>query len=345
MNQKDTILHAPAPFRVIGANIVLETLNQNYSKLEDIITQAYLRHHEGETINPDSYFLRYPKAPQNRIIALPAHIGGDTNMSGIKWIASYPDNIKNGLQRASAVLVLNNGETGYPIACLESGVISAYRTAISALVALKHLNKGTKKTSSVGIIGNGYIGKTVFDCLVRLDWDCENFYLFDALPDSSAAMAKHVRESGENVKVTSSCKELVANSKVVISTTTAPSPFILNPDWFSHHPIVLNLSLRDFSEDIILSSNNVLDDIDHCLKANTSPHLAYIKSGSKSFINGDIGDLILGDIDLDPDKTSIFSPFGLGVLDLALGNFVYCENLANEAVTVIEDFWGDKSRW
>ena len=81
----------------------------------ELVAQTYLTHERGETVNPDSYFLRFPEQPANRIIALPAAIvdsEGDQSVSGIKWIASYPDNIKSGIPRASAVLILNDPPYG-----------------------------------------------------------------------------------------------------------------------------------------------------------------------------------------------------------------------------------------
>ena len=62
----------------------------------------------------------------------PCHLYGQDGLSGVKWIASYPDNHKIGLPRASAVIVLNDAEHGHPIACMEGSIISAVRTAASA---------------------------------------------------------------------------------------------------------------------------------------------------------------------------------------------------------------------
>ncbi|MDI3355431.1 hypothetical protein MO767_13870 [Pseudomonas sp. UYIF39] len=87
------------PFHVIPGAVVKDILNGLRQEAIEIVAQTYLTHERGETVNPDSYFLRFPAEPANRIIALPAAIvdsEGDQSVSGIKWLASYPDNIKIG---------------------------------------------------------------------------------------------------------------------------------------------------------------------------------------------------------------------------------------------------------
>lgn len=94
-------------FSVISGSIVNKILQSNYAKVIDLVESAYLAHGEKKTLNPDSYFLKYPDKPEARIIALPAHLGGDFNISGIKWISSFPKNINHGIPRASAVIILD----------------------------------------------------------------------------------------------------------------------------------------------------------------------------------------------------------------------------------------------
>ena len=57
-------------------------------------------------------------------------------------------------------------------------------------------------------------------------------------------------------------------------TTTALEPYLADEKLFAHSPTVLHLSLRDISVNVILASQNIVDDVEHCLKANTSLHLA-----------------------------------------------------------------------
>lgn len=336
----------PMKMKVLGAELINRYLAANYATLEQVIVNTYQQHHSGGTINPDSYFLQYPEKPNRRIIALPAYVGGETNLSGIKWIASYPDNIHVGLQRASASLILNDGDTGYPIAFMESSIISATRTVLSAAASLYYL-KGCRHARKVAIIGNGFIAKKMVESLIKLGWQVDEFLLFDLNPEYSDALRGYINALDTNVKVSvvDSLEQTIRGSDVLITTTTAGEPYINDFSWLAHNPIIINLSLRDFSADIVLASNNVFDDVDHCLKAKTSPHLAYMQSGNKDFVNGHFGNLIDGSLELDSSKPTIFSPFGLGVLDIALGNFVLQASDGDPEVTIVENFFGDHSRW
>ena len=64
-----------------------------------------------------------------RIMAMPAYVGGEFDVAGLKWIPSVPDNpARNGLPRANALVLLTSRETGLPLAVMDGTVVSAMRT-------------------------------------------------------------------------------------------------------------------------------------------------------------------------------------------------------------------------
>src|SRR5881296_3974195 len=167
---------------IINGKSVFDIVRAHRSECIRIVQEAYLAHADGHSINPDSHFLRLPDKPDCRIIALPAYLGNNFGVAGLKWIASYPANVQRGFPRASAVLVLNNYETGYPFAILESSIISAARTAASAVLAAHWLSGRSCRANSLGIVGTGFIARYVYDFLLDTGWMIEEVHLHDRSP-------------------------------------------------------------------------------------------------------------------------------------------------------------------
>jgi len=333
-------------FSVLSGATIKGLLEASPASSISSVQSAYLAHHDGQTVNPDSYFLRFPHNDSNRIIALPASLGIDDGVTGIKWIASFPSNVKAGLPRASAVVVLNDQQTGYPYALLEGSLISAARTAASAVLGAYWINGCERAVRSISFIGAGIIARNIFDMFVADGWHFEHVTLHDLDPASAEAFASHVRgyECGA-ATVSSTFLEPALAADIVVFATTAGTPYVTAPHRFAAGQIVLNISLRDIGAELILEAENIFDDVDHCLKASTSPHLAEQLSGNRDFVSGTLAGLIRGEFTLDRSKALIFSPFGMGVLDLALGKTLFEQARSQQQLTMIPDFFAETTRW
>lgn len=342
-----THLHAQrlqqAAFHVVDGKTVAQILAEDPRACIDDVQRAYLEHHAGRTINPDSYFLRFPQAPGNRIIALPASLSGAQPVSGIKWISSFPGNIDSGLQRASAVLILNDAQTGYAYACLEASRISAMRTAASAVLAARWLNRQQRKVPRLSVIGAGFIARSILDMFISDGWHIDALQVFDQHAESAAALIRHGTVQHQLVAEAVDLQTAL-QADVVVFATTAPSPYVID-QLFRPEQILLNISLRDLGPQIIAQANNILDDVEHCLKAQTSADLAVQLYQDRSFITGTLAQLMLGEVEVSPERATIFSPFGLGVLDLALGKRVYEQALEQGTALPVPQFFFESNRW
>jgi|SRR5215213_1138237 len=329
---------------ILKGNQINTLLKNREKELIEAVSLTYQAHQRGAVSLPHSVFLRFPNDDKNRIIALPAYLGDAFDVAGMKWISSFPGNRSQGFDRASAVMILNSSHTGRPEAILEGSIISAKRTAASAALAAQTLH-GENKDISAAIIGCGMINFEVVRFLQAARPWLNSITVYD-LEESYAQKFKDkcLRVfGGIEVSVTRDVNEALASSSLISIATTASTPYIKSLSACPRGSTVLHVSLRDLSPEAILSCENVVDDADHVCRAQTSVHLAEQRVGNRDFINASIGAVLLGEARgrVKPDATVVFSPFGMGTLDLAVGKLVFQLALKYTQGDLIEDFLPD----
>ena len=334
-------------FAVITGGQVQRALQGRERQITELVEDTYRLHSAGDSVNPPSYFLRFPDRPSARIIALPASIGGPIRVDGLKWVSSFPDNVAAGIPRASAVLILNDHDTGYPFACLESSIISATRTAASAALAADWLSRSRPRPARAGFFGVGLIARYIHTFLAGTGWTFDQIGVHDLSAASAAGFRGYLEQSGATGQITvyDSAEQLIRSSDLVVFATIAGQPHVSDLSWFSHNPVVLHVSLRDLTPQILLASTSIVDDVEHCLKASTSPHLAEQLTGSRDFLAGTLADVMAGRVTIPPGRPAVFSPFGLGVLDLAVGKYVYDQVTRTGQLHDIDDFFHELRRY
>ncbi len=311
---------------IIGHQEVADLLAGRERELIETVRSAYLLHHQGKSAVPHSLFLRFPDNDADRIIALPAYVGGQRPAAGVKWISSFPGNLALDLPRASAAIVLNSLDTGRPEALIEASLISASRTAASAALAAELL-VGDADPVGVTLIGCGVINLAILRFLSAVFPAISEVVVYDALPQRAAGFAESCRAvlPAGRVTVARRLDSALAAHPLVSLATTAGSP---HTDLSACAPgtVLLHISLRDIEPVTISRQHNVVDDADHVCRERTSLHLAETLTGSRSFIDATIGELIAANTrrQLDPTRLVIFSPFGLGALDISLADSVRC---------------------
>ncbi|MSS44612.1 2,3-diaminopropionate biosynthesis protein SbnB [Cutibacterium sp. WCA-380-WT-3A] len=322
--------------KLFDRDAVEKALADRHEEVLNAVQSAYMLHSSDETSLPFSTFLRPKGHPDDRIIGLPAHVGGEFRLAGIKWISSFPGNLNLGMQRASSVLILNSLETGYPTALLESSRISATRTAASAALASATLHGTSDRVDTIGVIGCGTINIATIDYLFHVHPQITTVIAVDVQAERAQNFARIVKKShpSTNIHVATDLDAVLREADTVAIATTDSSHWLTLPPWEkSGHQVVLHTSLRDLSVASLLAATNVVDDPDHVCREATTPDLAAQQTGNRDFIAARIGDLLLGTpLETSPNSRIIFSPFGLGILDLAVASVVMSSS--SEAVEI-----------
>ncbi len=111
------------------------------------------------TFPEESPFPMMPKpTADRRLMAMPAYLGGDFQTCGVKWYGSNIANREKGLPRSILMMILNDIDTGAPLAYMSANLLSAYRTGAVPGVGARHLAR--KDSKVIGLLGPGVMGRT-----------------------------------------------------------------------------------------------------------------------------------------------------------------------------------------
>lgn len=335
---------------VISGPEIFTLLQGKEEEVISTVRRAYEIHAAGNSYLPHSIFLRLPDE-RNRIIGLPAYLGEEVSVAGMKWVSSFPGNVAQGIDRATAVIIINSLLTGRPHTVLEGSIISARRTAASAALSAQILH-GDQEVGSLGLIGCGLISFEIARFVRVAMPQIKSLTIFDLSEQRAIQFAEHCRELLDDIEVNiaEDVNAVFKSSKLVAFATTAINPYISDISACQPGTTLLHISLRDLMPEVILQCNNVVDDVDHICRARTSVHLAEDVHGSRDFIRCTLGDVMKGTATAreHPDDIVIFSPFGLGVLDMAVGKFVsklaHEQNVGTVAKRFLPESWLKEKR-
>lgn len=227
----------------------------------------------GENHNSHGCMVTFPDNPEfegmpkngedRRFMAMPAYLGGRFQMAGMKWYGSNIENRKEGLPRSILMMMLNDKDTGAPLALMSANLLSAYRTGAIPGVGAKYLAR--KDSETVAIIGPGVMGKTSLHAFMSV---CPNLKTVKVKGrgqksiDSFVDFVKTNFPQIEQVIVCDTMEEAIRDSDIISTTTSVGNkerefPFI-DDAWIKKGALICMPSAARFNESFYLDKNTKL---------------------------------------------------------------------------------------
>jgi ornithine cyclodeaminase len=293
--------------------------------IRDVLTV----HAAGDFVQPLKPYLRVNGEDghiADRLIAMPAYIG-DPRISGLKWIGSKHDNpSRNGLERASALIVLNDPASNYPIAVMEGGLISGMRTAAVTVVAAQHLAR--KGFGTVACVGCGAIARMQLSSLLEHFAHISSVHLFDSNLEAAELLAAELTERfpGVQVRVTETAEHAVREGEVVVTCTVTDRPYI-PADWLREGVFVSNISIMDVCKEAFLEVDKLV--VDDWEQSNREKKIInqLVEEGllSRDGLHAELGEIVSG---CKPGRESdgeriLLNPMGMAIEDIACAKAFY----------------------
>ena len=238
----------------------MEDLLVTLNKGDYVMAGVNHNSHGAQVIFPDDpQFEGMPKnADDRRFMAMPAYLGGKYQMAGMKWYGSNCENKASGLPRSILMMMLNDKDTGAPLALMSANLVSCYRTGAIPGVGAKYLAR--KDSETVTIIGPGVMGRT---CLLAFLSVCPKITTVKVKgrgQRSLHAFEEFVKKECPQIQqviVCDSMEEAVKDSDIICVTSTAPvkeidCPYIAE-DWVKKGALICLPSAARFDDDFLIN--------------------------------------------------------------------------------------------
>lgn len=255
------------------------------------------------------------------IHAMPAFLGG-MGAAGLKWVSGFPENPERGLPYISGLFVLNDVETGLPLAVMDCTWITGVRTGAATAVAAKYLAR--PEASTAGIVACGLQGRTNLEALSCI-FPLRRVHAFDIEPKIASAYAEEMTEKLEiEVVPVSSPEEAVSGMDLVVTS----GPILKDPDplipagWFSPGSFACPLDFDSYW------SGEALAQVDK-VATDDRAQLAYYRQvgyfGSTPDPYADLGEIVTGRAPgrETAEERTLSLNLGLAIEDVATARLIF----------------------
>ncbi len=190
----------------------LESLGLTWSEIIDVLDDAFGQKARGLVQNPPK-----PKVTSRDdafIHAMPAYLGGSDRI-GIKWVAGYEQNHAKGLPYIYGAVIINDAETGRPIALLDGGWITEMRTPGVSGVTMRHVPGDPKR---LAIVGCGVQGRRHLEVALEVHPGLTHVTAYDYVDGVAQRLLDNAGDRVTTVAATPN--DAVAGADLVITTIT-----------------------------------------------------------------------------------------------------------------------------
>ncbi len=302
------------PTLLLDRNAVSELLHM--PEVIGAVEQAFKDWQAGKGDMPPKAYLRVERGDFR---AMPAAL---PLSAGMKWVNAHPGNTSTNLPSVMAVIVLNDPDSGYPLAIMEGARITAYRTGATAAIASRYL--APPGSTTLGIIGAGYQAYTQIIAHTCI-FDLAAIHVFDTSP--SAVEHLIARMPGYPIR---SCTAQEAAAADILCTLTPSRGPVVEREWIKNGTHINAVGAdaagkQELDPAILKDAKVVVDDI---RQAGASGEINVpISTGRYSLeeVYAGLGEIICGNIPgrMETDGITVFDSTGVAIEDMAVAKLIY----------------------
>lgn len=255
------------------------------------------------------------------IHAMPGYLP-NLEAAGLKWVSSYPSNMNLNLPAVMGVMILNDVETGQPLALLDCRWITAVRTAAVSAVAAKYL--ANKSSKVIGIVGAGTQGRYNLLAIKEVLMDLQTVRVFDTNEHVLASFVRIMEEETSlPITAVASPEQAILNSDIIVTATGKLDQPIYQESWVKPGALVLPIHHRGWQNALLQKADKFVCD-DWAQLQNAYKEVGGF-DGPLPPLTAELGEIVKG---LKPGREEeseriVDFNYGLAIEDVALAASIY----------------------
>ena len=264
----------------------------------------------------------------------------DRGYAAAKINANYPDNPSaRGLPMIQGLVVLFDAASGMPLACMDSTIITAMRTAAASAVAARYL--AVSHASSAAFIGCGTQARAHVQALRHVR-PLKRFVLFDRDPSVAEHFAALLRDSEVAVTIAGDAKEAARSSDIVVTSTPSRTALLdlgdVTPGTFIAAVGADNEHKQEIAPSLLHAAVVVVDDLDQCSRIGDLHHALAEGIMRRDDVRASLDQIVAGTSHgrLSDDEIVIFDSTGVAIEDVAVSALAYERAEATDTGVVID---------
>lgn len=319
--------------RILSQQDLIDAGCMDFKAAAQVIEQAFIDYTKGKVLFPDKVSVIFDQETQNRINCLPAALL-EEKIYGMKWVSVFPRNPKiYNKPNVSAVSILSELTSGFPIAFMSATMCSNMRTASVGAIAAKYLAK--KNSEIIGFIGAGEQAKSHFLAMKSMFPSIRECRVSSRTKESEEKFAEQMQQFHPDVKYIcchSDYSKAIKGADIIITAISGQEE-VLKADWISKGTFYCHVAGLEDEPAVAQKADKIVCDQWDAVKHRTQTISQMFQKGllTDSDIYADLDQIItFAKLGRETDEEIIyFNSVGLSFLDTALSFWMYKKAVAN----------------
>ncbi len=287
----------------------------------DAAEAAMVAYEKNETIVPARMHINMGA---NTSLCMPAF---EKEFFGTKLVSVFPGNRDKGLPVTNGAMLLNDANTGLPLALMNASKLTALRTGALGAISVKYLSP--KMATNLGLIGCGVQGlhQAIFICAIHKISKVFYLHRSDHSAKQFISALKHYHPHQE-IEACYSTKDLLSKANIVVAATTSPTPVLPDePELLGGKHFIgigsYKPSMQELPDSVFRLAGSLVIDSEFA-RHETGDIINPLKKGILKEENVfSMGKVILGERKVDPNETTVFKSAGMALFDLFVAQAIY----------------------